>query len=95
MIKTFADKKTHELYRTARSRRFPPGVIKRAVRKLEHLNAAPMLDHLKIPPGNRLHDLGDDPAGQHSISINDQWRICFRWDAGNAYDVEIVDYHLP
>ncbi|HCQ03526.1 MAG TPA: plasmid maintenance system killer [Candidatus Latescibacteria bacterium] len=72
MIKTFADKKTHELYRTARSRRFPPEIIKRAVRKLEHLNAAPMLDNLKIPPSNRLHDLGHDRAGHHSISINDQ-----------------------
>ena len=93
MIKTYADKKTHELYRTARSRRFPPGIINRAVRKLEHLDAAPMLDHLKIPPGNHLERLSRDRKGHFSIRINNQYRVCFRRESGNANQVEISDYH--
>jgi len=61
--------------------------------KLLMLNAAPDLESLRIPPGNRLEALGGDRAGQHSIRINDQWRVCFRWRDGNAFDVEITDYH--
>ena len=93
MIKTFADRHTRELYVTGKSRRFPPDVAKRAKRKLEYIDLASRLDDLKVPPGNRLHALVRDRAGQHAISINDQWRICFRFVDGDAYDVEIADYH--
>ena len=93
MIKTFADKRTQELYATGRAKRFPPDVAKRAARKLEYIDLAACLDDLKVPPGNRLHELERDRNGQHSISVNDQWRICFRFANGDAYDVEITDYH--
>jgi proteic killer suppression protein len=93
MIKTFADRHTKELYVTGKSRRFPPDVAKRAKRKLEYVDLASRLDDLKVPPGNRLHALERDRAGQHAISINDQWRVCFRFVDGDAYDVEIADYH--
>ncbi len=93
MIRTFADKRTQELYATGRSRRFPPDLARRAVRKLEYIDLAPRLDDLKSPPGNRLHELSRDRTGQYSISINSQWRICFRFVDGDAYDVEVTDYH--
>lgn len=93
MIKTFADKRTHELYLTGKAKRFPPDVASRAARKLEYVGLATSLDDLKVPPGNRLHRPEGDREGQHSISVNDQWRICFRFEDGHAYDVEICDYH--
>lgn len=93
MIKTFADRRTQELYSTGTTRRFPSDVAKRAVRKLEYLDLAIGLDDLKVPPGNRLHALEGDQKGQYSISINDQWRICLRFVDGDTYDVEIRDYH--
>ena len=93
MIKTFADKHTQDLYATGRSKRFPPDIARRATRKLEYIDLATHLDDLKVPPGNRLHHLGRDREGQHAISVNDQWRICFRFFDGDAYDVEITDYH--
>jgi proteic killer suppression protein len=93
VIRTFADKHTQEFYRTGASRRFPRMIMRRAVRKLEQLNAAMTLDDLRVPPSNRLHALQGDRAGQHSISINDQWRICFVFLNGDAYDVEVCDYH--
>ncbi|MGH8194413.1 MAG: type II toxin-antitoxin system RelE/ParE family toxin [Woeseiaceae bacterium] len=93
MIKSFANRLTQELYATGKSKRFPPDITKRAVRKLEYLDLAPRLDDLRVPPSNRLHALAGDRRGQHSISINDQWRICFRFSEGDAYDVEISDYH--
>jgi proteic killer suppression protein len=93
VIKTFADKRTHELYLTGKSRVLPPDVLKRALRKVAQLNAATILSDLRVPPSNRLHALGRDPEGQHSISINDQWRICFLFEDGDAFDVEICDYH--
>jgi len=93
MIKTFANRHTQELYVTGVSRRLPSDIAKRAARKLEYVNAATRLDDLKVPPGNRLHALERDREGQHSISVNDQWRICFRFTDGDAYDVEIADYH--
>lgn len=93
MIKTFADRRTQRLYVTGKATRFPADVAKRAARKLEYLNLAMRLDDLKVPPGNRLHALARDRQGQHSISINDQWRICFRFLDGDAFDVEICDYH--
>ena len=93
MIKTFLDRRTFELYATGKTKRFPPDIAKRAARKLEYLDLATSLKDLKVPPGNRLHELTHDRKGQHSISVNDQWRICFRFVDGDAYDVEICDYH--
>jgi proteic killer suppression protein len=93
MIKSFADRRTEELFVTGTAKRLPPDVIARAVRKLEYVHLAARLDDLKVPPGNRLHALKNDRKGQHAIAINDQWRICFRCVDGDAYDVEICDYH--
>lgn len=93
MIKTFADRRTQELYTTGRSRWLPPDVAKRAKRKLEYVDLATSLDDLKVPPGNRLHHLGRNRKGQHAIAVNAQWRICFRFIDGDAFDVEITDYH--
>jgi proteic killer suppression protein len=93
VIKTFADRHTQELYTTGKSKRFPPDIAKRAARKLEYIDLATRLDDLKVPPGNRLHELERDRMGQYAISVNDQWRICFRFIDGDAYDVEITDYH--
>jgi len=93
MIKTFADKRTQQLYLTGKSRRLPADVIGKAVRRLEYIGLATCLDDLKVPPSNRLHALKGDRAGLHAISVNDQWRICFRWVDGDAFEVEITDYH--
>lgn len=93
MIKTFADKHTATLYNSGKSRRLPPDLVNRALRRLDYIDLAVSLDDLKVPPSNRLHPLKDDRAGQYSISINDQWRICFVFLDGDAYDVEIADYH--
>ena len=93
MIKTFADKRTRDLYLTGKAKRFPTDVAQRAARKLEYVDLATQLDDLKVPPGNRLHALKRERRGQHAISINDQWRICFRFEDGDAYEVEVTDYH--
>ena len=93
MIKTFVDKRTQELYLTGKAKRFPPDVAGRAARKLEYVDLATSLDDLKVPPGNRLHRLKGARAGQHAISVNDRWRICFRFEGGDAYEVEVCDYH--
>ena len=93
MIKSFADAETERVFRGLRSRKFPAQLWARGVRKLLLLNAADNLSELKIPPGNRLENLKGSRAGQHSIRVNDQWRICFVWRDGNAYEVEITDYH--
>jgi len=93
VIKTFADRRTQELYATGKARQFPPDVAKRAARKLEYIDLATRLEDLRSPPGNRLHALKRERKGQHSISVNDQCRICFRFVDGDAYDVEICDYH--
>lgn len=93
MIKTFADKHTKGLYCTGKSKRFPPDICHRVLRKLEYVDLAISLDDLKVPPGNRLHELEHARKGQHSISVNDQWRICFSFIDGDAYDVELTDYH--
>ncbi len=93
MIKTFADRRTRDLFLTGQAKRFPSDIAKRAARKLEYVNLATRLDDLKVPPGNRLHALKGDREGQYSISINDQWRICFRFKDGDAFDVEVCDYH--
>ncbi len=93
MIKTFADRRTRELYESGKSKHFPPGIWERAVRKLEYLDLVTSVTELSVLPSNRLHKLERDRAGQYSISINDQWRVCFRFENGDAYDVEIADYH--
>lgn len=93
MIASFRDSETENLWRTGRSRKLPADLQRRAFRKLAILNAAVTLDNLRIPPGNNLEALRGTRAGHHSIRINDQFRICFRWEQGNAFSVEIVDYH--
>ena len=93
MIKAFADRHTQELYVAGKSRRFPREIARRATRKLEHVDLAACLDDLKVPSGNRLHDLKRDRKGQHSIAVNEPWRVCFRFVGGDAYDVEVTDSH--
>lgn len=95
MIRSFANTstQTERIWNGLRSKHVPANLDSRPLDKLRMLNRAKSLDDLRNLPGNRLHKLKDDRTGQHSISINDQWRICFRWKDGNAYDVEIVDYH--
>jgi proteic killer suppression protein len=93
MIKTFADKETQDLYVKGKSKRLPSDLIRRAVRRLEYIHLAKTLHDLRVPPSNRLHALKDDREGQFSISINNQWRICFRFVDGDAYEVEVTDYH--
>jgi proteic killer suppression protein len=93
MIKSFRCKNTEKLFQRQFVSRFPSEIRCNALRKLLLLDAAERLDDLKIPPGNRLEKLPGDRQGQYSIRINDQWRICFRWHQGDAYDVEITDYH--
>jgi proteic killer suppression protein len=93
VIRTFADRSTRRLFDREPVSRFPTGLLRTILRKLVALDAAESLEDLRIPPGNRLEKLKGRRAGQHSIRINDQWRICFGWKEGDAYDVEIVDYH--
>lgn len=93
MIKSFRSKETEKLFLRHRSPRFSTNLHRIALRKLLLLDAAEKLEDLRIPPGNRLEKLSGGRQGQHSIRINDQWRICFRWSEGNAYEVEIADYH--
>ncbi len=93
MIRSFRDADTQRVFRRERSRRLPPDVQRRAHRKLLLLDAAETLQDLRIPPGNRLERLSGDRAGQHSIRVNDQWRLCFRWARNDATDVEITDTH--
>lgn len=93
MIRSFRDSETERIWRGERSRTLPQEIQQRALRKLEQLNAARTLDDLRDPPGNRLEALSGNRAGQWSIRINQQWRLCFVWSEGNADQVEIVDYH--
>ena len=93
MIKSFADRDTERVFNREYVRRFPPALHAVAWRKLAQIHAATRLDSLRIPPGNRLEALRGNRAGQYSIRINDQWRICFAWKDGDANAVEIVDYH--
>ncbi len=93
MIKSFRSSETEKLFLRQRLSRFPPNVHRIALRKLLLLDAAERLEDLRIPSGNRLEKLTGNRQGQHSIRINDQWRICFRWSEGDAYEVEIADYH--
>ncbi len=93
MIASFRDKETERLWQSGKSRRLPADLERRAFKKLAILNAAVALGNLKVPPGNLLEALRGNRAGQYSIRLNDQYRVCFVWRDGNAFDVEIVDYH--
>jgi proteic killer suppression protein len=93
MILSFASAQTGRLFATGKSRRLPPDILRRAVMRLTQLHAATVVDDLRLPPSNRLEALTGDRAGQWSMRINDQWRLCFRFERGNAHAVEIVDYH--
>jgi len=93
VIKSFKSKEAEKIFQGRYSRRIPKNIQRLAARKLEMLAAATEIKSLRIPPSNRLEKLKGCRAGQHSIRINDQWRICFKWKAGDAHDVEIVDYH--
>jgi len=93
MIRSFADPETEKIWNGEVSRKLPRDIQRRALNKLKLLDAAETLEDLRNPPGNRLHALSEDRDGQHSISINMQWRICFAWNDGDALNVEIVDYH--
>ncbi len=93
MIKTFCCRETEKVFIRQSSSRLPNNILRIAQRKLSILDAAERLEDLRIPPGNRLEKLRGDRQDQYSIRVNDQWRICFRWFDGHAYDVEIVDYH--
>ncbi|TWF76439.1 proteic killer suppression protein [Pseudonocardia hierapolitana] len=93
MIRSFGDAQTERLWRRERVRSIDPRIQRVALRKLVMIDAAVVLDDLRVPPGNRLEALKGDRVGQHSIRINQQWRICFRWTKAGAEDVEIVDYH--
>ncbi len=93
MIKDYRDSDTQAVADRRRVRKFPEHIQRRAQIKLMMLHNAMNLNDLRVPPGNRLEALSGDRNGQHSIRINDQWRICFIWDGGDAYRVEIVDYH--
>lgn len=93
VIKSFGDRDTERLFGRERVRGCPADLQRTMLRKLVVVDAAEALDDLRVPPGNRLEKLKGDRAGQHSIRINDQWRICFRWKDGDAHEVEIVDYH--
>ena len=93
MIHGFADKETELIWTGVRSRRLPGDMQSAALRKLRMLNQARKLDDMRVPPGNRLEALKGERSGQHSIRINDQWRICFIWKDGGAHHVQIVDYH--
>jgi proteic killer suppression protein len=93
MIRSFRDSETARLFRRERGSKLARPLQRAALRKLLLLDAAESLDDLRVPPGNRLEKLTGDRAGQHSIRTNDQYRVCFRWEGGEAHDVEIVDYH--
>ncbi|MFN5083099.1 MAG: type II toxin-antitoxin system RelE/ParE family toxin [Brevundimonas sp.] len=93
MIRSFRDRATKQVWLSRPSRRLPPDIQALVLRRLRGLDTAERLDDLRQPPGNRLEALSGDRQGQHSIRINQQWRICFRWTAGGCDDVEICDYH--
>lgn len=93
MIRSFKDKETQKLFMGRRSKAVSGQAVRRAQVKLAQLDQVESVEELKIPPGNRLHALGGDREGQWAIRINDQYRICFRFESGDAYDVETTDYH--
>jgi proteic killer suppression protein len=91
VITSFADRDTERLFKRERVRRYPAALERPMLRKLVAIDAAEALEDLRVQPGNRLGKLKGERSGQHSIPVNDQWRVCFRWSGGNAYDVELVD----
>jgi proteic killer suppression protein len=93
MIKSFKDKHAETIARGQVARKLPRDMQRNALKKLRQIDAAEVIDDLRIPPGNRLEALKGNRTGQYSMRINDQWRICFRFEAGSAFDVEIIDYH--
>jgi proteic killer suppression protein len=93
VIRSFLDPETEKLFATGKTRRLPPDILKRAMMRLQQLDSAHRLDDLRQPPSNRLEALKGDRRGRHSVRINDQWRLCFKFANGEASDVEIVDYH--
>lgn len=93
MIKGFKDREAERLFNREPSRILPSEIQRIGLRKLRMLNRAKTLDDLRVPPGNRLEPLKEDRLGQYSIRINDRWRICFVWEHGDVYEIEIVDYH--
>jgi toxin HigB-1 len=93
MIRSFRSREAEALFNRQSVMRLPAEIQRAALRRLRMLNRAETLQDLRVPPGNRLEALRGSREGQHSIRINDQWRICFRWEQGNAHDVDIVDYH--
>jgi len=93
MIQMFKDKEAEKIFRRERSRRLPEDLLRPALRKLRMLNRAVSLEDLRVPPAKHLEKLKGDRTSQYSIRINDQWRICFRWQDNDAFDVEIVDHH--
>ncbi len=93
MRRSFRGRETERIFQRTRSRKLPSDIQQIAIRKLRMLNRSTTLAHLRVPPANRLEKLRGDRAGQYSIQINDQWRICFTWRNGDACDVGIVDYH--
>lgn len=93
MIKSFRDGDTRKVFERERVRRWSTQLQRAALRKLLIVDAAEELGDLRVPPGNRLEKLSGDRVGEYSIRVNDQWRICFRWREGDAYDVEMTDYH--
>ena len=93
MIQSISDKETERFYTTGKSRRFPTDIQKRAAMRLMQLNAATRIEDLRLPSSNHLEALQHDRAGQWSIRINEKWRVCFRFEKGDASEVEIVDYH--
>jgi len=93
VLRSFADRETERVWRRQRTRRLDQGTQRAALRKLLILDAAETLDDLRVPPGNRLEKLKGDRAGSHSIRVNQQWRICFKWTTAGPEDIEIVDYH--
>ena len=93
MIRSFRDRETEKVFDRERSRKLPSDLHRRAHRKLLLLDAAESVEDLRVPPGNRLERISGDRARQHSIRINERWRICFEWSRGDASEVEITDYH--
>ena len=93
MIRSFRDRETEKVFLREPRTKFDRVIQRAALRKLLLLDAAESVNDLRVPPGNRLEKLSGDRSGQYSIRVNDQWRVCFRWRDGDAYDVEIVDYH--
>jgi proteic killer suppression protein len=93
MIRSFADAETERFFTTGKTRKLPRDILRRAAMRLRQLDAATRVDDLRLPPSNRLEALKGNRAGQHSIRINNQWRVCFRFADSDAFDVEIIDYH--